>query len=363
MTRRRRLAPLHRWIALCAAGFVLVQAATGVASVFHWELDDAAFPGAHHATDLDALQARVTALAPAGGSRRVLSIWTTAGLADRYKINLAGPGESRSVVRVTGDGTILDDRDRRQRTPMDTVVSLHQTLLAGDRGRWVVEADGVLLLATLALGAANAWPRAGGWRLALSPPKAPGVTAQLFGWHRALGLWLAAPAAVLIGAGTLLVFEDDLRGLIGGAPPEIAPLPPTGPAIPFSGAVRAAEARVPGSSLTMIAWPTAQDATYRVRLRAPGELRRAYGLTTVFVDANTGAVRQALPANAGPVGRRFADLLYAVHTGEAEGLAGRLFNVLIGLWLIVMTGLGIALWSRRRRRRPRRAPAPSPAEA
>ena len=362
MTVRRTVLRLHRWVALPAAAFWLLQAATGVAIVFHWELEDATFPGAHRATDLDALQARLTALAPAGSQRRVVSLWTTAGFADRYKITLAGPTGERTVVRVAGDGTILDQRDNRARTPMDTVVSLHQTLLGGDTGRWIVEASGVLLLVSLCLGVANAWPRRGGWRLAFTPPSAPSATAQVFGWHRALGLWLAVPAMVLAGAGSLLVFEDNLRALVGGQPVKIAPLPPTGPAVPFETAAHAALAAAPHSRLTMVAWPTSHDATYRVRLLAPGELRRAYGLTTVFIDANSGRVRQVVPAGAGPVERRFVDLLYAVHTGEAEGLAGRLANLAIGLWLITMIGLGIALWARRRRLGHKRVPAARPLE-
>lgn len=363
MTARRILLRLHRWTALSAAAFWLLQAATGVAIVFHWELEDATFPGAHRATDLDALQARMSALASPGSHRRIVSLWTTAGAADRYKITLAGPADERTVVRVAGDGAVLDRRDKRARTPMDTLVTLHQTLLAGDAGRWVVEASGVLLLVSLGLGVANAWPRQGGWRLALSLPSAPSLTARLFGWHRALGLWLAAPAFVLASAGSLLVFEDSLRALVGGQEAEIAPQRPTGPAVPFAVAARAALAAFPGSRLTMVAWPTPTDATYRVRLLAPGELRRAYGLTTVFVDANSGRVRQAVRADAGPAGRRFADLLYAIHTGEAEGLAGRLVNLTIGLWLIAMTGMGIALWARRRRVGPRRARSPHLTEA
>ncbi|HEX3367458.1 PepSY-associated TM helix domain-containing protein [Phenylobacterium sp.] len=362
MTVRRTLLRLHRWVALAAAAFWLVQAASGVAIVFHWELEDATFPGAHRATDLDALQARLAVLAPVGSQRRVVSLWTTAGRPDRYKINLEGPGTARTVVRVAGDGTVLDQRDKRASTPMDTLVSLHQTLLAGDAGRWIVESSGVLLIVSLGLGVANAWPRYGGWRLALTPRGAPSVTAQLFGWHRALGLWLALPAIVLASAGILLVFEDNLRDLLGDQPAEIARLPPTGPPVPFLTAARAALATVPHSRLTMVAWPTASDATYRVRLLAPGELRRAYGLTTVFVDANSGRVRQVVPANSGPIGRRFADLLYAVHTGEAEGLAGRLLNLTIGLWLIAMIGLGIALWTRRRRLVDKRVPAARPQE-
>ncbi len=354
---------LHRWLALSAAVFWLLQAATGVAIVFHWELEDATFPGAHRVTDLDALQARLAAVASPGSDWKVASVWTTAGAADRYKINLDGPGHLHAVVRVAGDGTILDQRDKRTRTPMDTVVSLHQTLLAGDAGRWIVETSGVLLLVSLALGVANAWPRRGEWRRALGPARTRAPIAQLFGWHRALGLWLAVPAFVLASAGSLLVFEDDLRGLVDGQAVEIAPLPPSAPAVPFVVAARAALTAVPGSKLTMVGWPTAKDATYRVRVLAPGELRRAYGLTTVFVDANSGRVRQIVPPAAGPLGRRFVDLLYAVHTGEAEGLAGRLANLTVGLWLILMVGLGIALWASRRRRGQRRAPAPHAAEA
>ena len=353
MTRlavRPLLLRLHRWAGLAAAGLWLVQALTGMVMVFHWELEDLTVPGVHRATDLDAIDRRLSILAPPGSDRRVISVWTTAGAADRYDVTVARPGE-REVVRISGDGAVLRVRDKRERGLFGTLVLLHQTLLAGAAGGWIIAASGALLLSNLVLGVMVAWPRKGAWRRAVAPPGRGPLTARIFGWHRALGLWLSAPAAILVLAGATLVFEDGLRNWAHAQPPKIPAIPATRTPVSVAAAARAAEAAVPGSRLTMIETPKAGEAAYRIRLLAPGELRRAYGMTTVFVDANTGRICALFPAASAPVARQFVDALYAVHTGEAEGLPGRLLNLTLAVWLATMVILGVTLWLRRRRRR------------
>ncbi len=49
-----------------------------------------------------------------------------------------------------------------------------------------------------------------------------------------------------------------------------------------------------------------------------------------------------------PPARRFVDSLFAVHTGEIGGTAGRIIVLAIGAWLAVMIILGAALWMARR---------------
>ena len=68
----------------------------------------------------------------------------------------------------------------------------------------------------------------------------------------------------------------------------------------------------------------------------------------MLVDSMTGHVRGVFPANAAPAARAFVDGLYAVHTGEIGGLAGRLIVLSLGFWLLAMIGLGISLWVSRR---------------
>jgi uncharacterized iron-regulated membrane protein len=357
---RRVLLRLHRWISLGFGLLWLVQAGTGLVMVFHWELEDAQVPGAHRATDLDALQARLAALAPPGSGRRIVSVWTTAGAPDRYDITVAS-GDHRDAVRVDGAGDVLRTKDKAQAGLIDDLVLLHQSLLAGEAGRWLIGISGLVLLSNIGLGLKMAWPRRGAWGPTLLPSPAPKPVPRLFAWHRAAGLWLAAPAIVLVCAGALLAYDDELRALLHGEPAELAPRAPTGPPIPFAEAVRTAEAAFPGSRLTAVRLPTAGDATYRIRVLAPGERRRAYGLSTVFVDANTGAVRATLRAAAEPFGRKLMDGLYAIHTGEMAGAAGRLADLVVAAWLLIMIGLGGALWLTRRTRQTRKAPGPASA--
>jgi uncharacterized iron-regulated membrane protein len=344
---RSVLLRLHRWISLGLGLLWLVQAGTGLVMVFHWELEDAQVPGVHRPTDLNALQARLSALAPPGSNRRIVSVWTTAGAPDRYDITVAS-GDRREAVRVDGAGDILRAKDKAEHGLIDNLVLLHQSLLAGDTGRWLIGISGAFLLTNIGLGLKMAWPRRRMWLRTLAPSPPAKLAPQLFAWHRAAGLWLAVPATVLVTAGATLTYDDELRALFHAEPATMAPIVPAGAPIPFAQAVRTAEAAFPGSRLTAVRLPTSEDATYRIRVLAPGELRRAYGLSTVFVDANTGAVRAALPAAGEPFRRKLMDGLYAIHTGEIAGLTGRLLDLVVAAWLLAMICLGGALWLKRR---------------
>lgn len=359
LSPRRLVLGLHRWLSIGAALFWLVQAVTGVLIMFHWELRDASISSFHRDTDLTAIERRIAALAPAGSGRTVKSVWTTAGMADRYDVNVADTDGTVRAVRIAGDGTVLHREVDGEAGILDTLVSVHHDLWGGELGGWIVGISGILLASNLAMGLVVAWPKGGRWRGALRPTQKGGVTARLYAWHRALGLWVAIPALLLVMAGTMLKFEDGVAELVGAQPPPIPAMPPPpaggppaddAPVIGFAAAVRGAMAALPGSRLTAVAMPTATDAVYRVRLLAPGEWRRAYGTSMVFVAAATGDVHGVFPAREAPLPRAFVDMLYAIHTGESGGLVGRVLVLGIGLWLASMVVVGMLLWLRRRPR-------------
>jgi uncharacterized iron-regulated membrane protein len=157
------------------------------------------------------------------------------------------------------------------------------------------------------------------------------------------------PALVIAASGTMLKFEDSVGTLVGASEVRLPANPPSGEPVGFAIAARAALGSLPGSTLTQVAWPKTDDATYYVRVRAPSEIRRAYGGSMILVDANNGAVRGVFPIAEAEAGRAFMSALFPVHTGEAGGLAGRLFSIAIGLWLITMTVVGVLLWAKRRK--------------
>lgn len=348
---RPRAIRIHRWLAFAACTFWLIQATTGILSVFHWELEDRSVSSVWKPTDLHAIELRLVALAPAKSGKRVSMIWTTAGLPDRYDVwvedELGGP---TTVVRIAGDGTPMRAKPESSHNFFSYVTELHQSLLAGKRGRWIVGLSGILLISNLLLGLRAAWPKQGRWRAALLPRAGPSLHARLFGWHRILGLFFAIPALVLFSAGAALAYKDGISSLIGAHAPSMPPQPATtSKSISFTTAVEAAFRAAHAQRLTEVEMPTSDDSTYRIRVLGPGELRRAVGTTTVFVSAGTGAVRGTFPPSSQPVQQRFINTLYSIHTGEAGGLPGRLLVLTIGTWLATMIALGLQMRSVRRK--------------
>lgn len=357
---RRKLIHLHRWLSLAAAIFWLLQAITGVILVFHWEIDDATVAGIHRQTDLAAIEARAERLAPPASARSISSIWTSASGIDRFDIFVDGDKTS-AVVRVDGAGNVLRMRGENERFAdgglIDTLVVFHHNLLGGDFGSWIVGLSGLLLLSNMAMGLALAWPRRGTWRQALLPKRLGPKAARRYAWHRAVGLWGVIPALLSVSAGAMLVFESGTSTMLG-APPIDAPTQPPGdgPLIGMAQAARTALAAYPGSRVSGISFPSDDDATYRLRIRQPGEPRRAYGMTTVFVSAVDGRIIARYDALKAPLSRRFMDILFPFHTGEFGGTVGRVAVAAIGLWLITMIVIGISLWQARRKRARRSGP-------
>jgi uncharacterized iron-regulated membrane protein len=351
---KRTAVRLHRWLGLVAAIVWLLQAATGIASLFHWELEDLSVSSVARPTDLQAIEARLQALAPPGSGRKVTSLWTTAGLPDRYDVTIEeAAGGARTAVRIAGDGSVLRVKPKAERSVFDTIVLLHQKLLLGDTGSWIVGLSGTLLLTNILLGLRAAWPRRGQWRQALLPSRRGPRAARIYALHRALGLAAALPFLIFFAAGTTLVFEGGVSKLVGAKSPSLPALAPDGRDVGFARAAAAAMRALDARKVTMVALPEADDATYRIRVLAPGEMRRAYGTSTVLVAATDGSVRGTFPASSAPAGKAFVDSLYAIHTGEILGLTGRLLAFCAALWLATMTILGLMLWSARRRpRRP-----------
>jgi uncharacterized iron-regulated membrane protein len=350
---RKPLLRAHRWVSLAFLAFWLVQAVTGMLLVFHWEMDDATVSGARRPVDLAAIERRAAQLAPAGSGVAVSSIWSTAGAPDRFDVSLEGeaPGLSRSV-RIDGQGNVLRSRSDDERIGnggiFTTLVLIHQKLLLGDTGSWIVGLSGMLLLSNILLGLTLAWPRRGMWKQSLSPVARGGAAARRYGRHRAIGLWAAIPAALLVSCGIMLVFEGGVSRLLRATPveaPEIA-----GPTrIGLAQAAATALGRYPGSTLSGVAsFPDEESAVYRIRVLQPGELRRAFGTTNIFVSAVDGRIVAEFDALTASPARRFVDSLFALHTGEAGGMLGRLAVLAIGAWLLTMITLGAALWLARR---------------
>lgn len=348
---RAKIVKLHRWLGLAAAAFWLLQAITGTMIVFHWEIRDAAISDLHRPTDPAGIERRLTIFAPPGTKATLDSMWTTAGLPDRYDVYFTdAAGESRSA-RIAGDGTILRGVEEPSGGILDTAVGLHHNLLADTTGDWIVGITGLLLVTNLIAGLMVAWPRNVPWKSVVKPINRGPVAARLFSWHRAIGLWLVLPALVLVVTGTFLKFPDGVSKLVGADTPSLPPVPARGAPVGVGRAIETAFAALPGSTLVSVGFPTAEDATYTIRLQTPQEMLRPYGASRVLVDANDGRVRGSFPIVEASFATRAFNALVPIHTGRVAGLGGRLLTFTIGIWLIAMIITGLLLWQRRRKKR------------
>jgi len=348
LSGRRTLLLLHRWLSLAVAAFWLLQAITGLLLSFHWEIDDALISTAQRPTDLAALERRMAALAPTGGEAKINFIWTTAGLPDRYVVNMTTASGVRRLVKIDGGGDILRDNPAKAPGFLWFMRDLHINLAMGRTGAWILGISGALLMSNLVMGLVVAWPKRGWWKQALAPTRKGPLTARLYAWHRAIGLWAILPAFVIVGTGTLMLFEHGLRDALGVEEVELPPNPAMTDQIGLPAAIRAASAAMPGGAWVGTTLPGEADASYHVWLRIPGDLYRGYGSSLVVVDANDGKIRHAHPITDGGAAERFVGALYPVHSGEAGGLAGRLLTMSLGLWLAAITIMGLWLWLRRR---------------
>ena len=351
-----KLRVVHKYVSLTFAALWILQALTGALLVFHWELDDAFLGGASAPLSIEKLGAAVDAMTADRQYGTPTGVYWSGGESGRYDVIAERDGKS-DVVRIDGQGSILRarpwDHDFARIGVFQDITYLHQTLFAHDLGKWFLGASGILLLTNLILGLNLAWPRRQRWSSALFPRRSQVLAANLFAWHRALGLALAMVALLSIGAGVLMAYETPLEDWFDDARPS----PPTELAaaetasstgVGVARAIGAALERYPSAVLTGIDLPDAKSPWFKIELRQAQELRRVSGRTFVYVSSLSGRVLRDYDARTTPLKTRFWDALYAIHTGEAGGTPGRWAAVIVGLWLLSMIGLGLMLWWVRR---------------
>lgn len=346
---------VHRYLSLAVLAIWLVQAITGIVSVFRWELDDVAVPGQHAKLDWTALGVLIVRLSQQPGTQ-VSSVWTSGGADDRFDIYYVMDGGDRTM-RVDGAGQALrvhsNERAMADGAVWDTIKTIHTSLFAGDVGEWIIGVSGILLLSNILLGLKLAWPKAGTWRKTLLTKPAGGRHARLYGWHRKVGLWFAPLALISIGGGVLMAFQDGVEARLGASLPEPDVPAATAVVTParFASAITTALHAFPGSQFAAVSLPGEGAPWYRIRVRSRGEVPRKWGASIVYVSAVDGQVLAKHNAATASAGRTIIDNLYPIHTGQIGSWLGRLTVMNIGLALIAMIVLGLAQWATRRRPR------------
>src|SRR3546814_9402762 len=98
----------------------------------------------------------------------------------------------------------------------------------------------------------------------------------IYSWHRAVGLWVIAPALVTIGCGAAMVFSSSFGA---EEPPRVSAPPAGATPIAMITAIDRARRLFPQAAFSGVQFPAADAPYYAVQLRQPGEAGRAYGTT------------------------------------------------------------------------------------
>ncbi|NVD99369.1 PepSY domain-containing protein [Massilia sp. BJB1822] len=260
------------------------------------------------------------------------------------------------TLRVTG-GRVWGELGFSRQLLMPTLFHLHRYLVAGETGKTLIAASGVVMLVVALSGLFVWWPKAtrSAWRMALTVRHGGSWPRFNFSLHRAAGFF-AVPVLLVLGfSGTHFNQPAWIAPVINA----VAPLPTAGkavnrsdkslPLIAPADAVSAAQAAIPQGRVSRLSLPAKGDAPYEVRLRQPGELREGDGATRVSIDSRSGRVLKVVDPLRPQGGEAVVNWLFPLHSGEAFGTAGRIFISVFGLMPLVFFVTGLVIWSKRRR--------------
>ena len=349
----RTLRTCHKYLGLALGTLWALEALSGALLVFHREISDARLDLQPVATDFRRMDARIRSLERTAAPFRVDQLTVSGGLPGIFDLYERDASGRMRLLQLDGQGRVLADRpynyDYRRMTVWQLAYLLHTSLFAGPTGRLFLGVSGCLLVITLLLALRLAWPPRGQFRRWLWPAAQRRPALQWLTWHRAIGLWFVIPSLVFITAGAVEGMIVPLESLVSVPPPQARPMPSAQPRIAPSQSIAIAVARHPGSRFAVVEMPTTQEPWYEVRVLEPGELRRVFGTTVVYVSAADGSVLSDRDALQAPLGVRILANTYPVHTGEIIGLSGRILSLVNGLWLTLMISLGVTLWLARRK--------------
>ena len=349
-----KLLRLHRYLSLAVAVIWILQAITGLVLGFHRHLEDNWLDVSGQPVNAEAVEAAIARVGARHGA--VEELFAGGAEPGRFDVLLRHEGERQTRVWIDGaDGRVLGtdlwEGPLDEMRPLHLAYLFHNEFFSGPLGKRFVSFSGLLLLTNLVLGLWLAWPTRGRWRQALFPPKSHSRSASAMLVHRSVGIWLAPVAIFVVFCGTLMVWRGEIEKGLGIAPPKPEAIEVVKPdVIQPAAAIRAAQARYPDGELAILVMPTPERPWYLIRLTRPSELRATLGTTIVYVDAADGAVLEAWSPEEGHPVAAAVDSLYALHTGEWAGTAGRRMTFVVGLWLIAVTVYGVRLWLVRRRR-------------
>lgn len=382
---------IHRWLGLAALAFLFIAGMTGSVLCFDKRIDAALN------ADLFYRQTAGTALSPpivAANVQRQHPELVVTGFplhldsSDNLRLDVApskigaslgfnqlfvDPSNGRIAgTRQTGPGW-----DRRH--IVEAIFQLHQNLLAGTWGRWIMGLAALAWLIGNGVGLYLTfpakrpfWPK---WKKKWLIDTGAKMRRLMLEIHNSSGLWLLIPATVLAYTSVAMNFFDEAFTpavqAISPARPSIFDHSVTAPKTKAAkiGFAKALELGKAAARNRGISWKPAIErfdparGLYGISFTDDGvENYHRLGPVTVYLDGATGRFVDADDPYHDSTGRKLSRSLYPLHSGEIGGAFGIGLIFLLGLSTSEMCITGFyTWWKKRESRSPNRAKKPSAA--
>ena len=362
---------IHLWSGLIFGAILVVLGLTGAALSWIDELDALLNPGLLQvapqgmAATPETTEAVTAMLArdPRYGRPTMVELPGHAGdvFVAWYRPAPAAGAVSRQVMvdpatmRITGERN-WGEAGLTRLLLMPTLFHIHRYLVAGETGKTVVAVTGVALALMVLSGMVVWWPRMArsAWLHALTVRHGGSWPRFSFQLHRAGGFFAAPLLLVTAVSGVHFNMPQWVTPLVNA----VAPVTPNakvsnrsapGEAVPVAEAIRSAQARFPEARVSRVSLPAKAGQPYEIRVRQSGELRQGPGATRISIDSGDASVLRVVDPERASGGDRFLAWLFPLHTGEAFGLAGRIFISVFGLVPLVFFTTGLVVWVKLRR--------------
>ena len=243
---------------------------------------------------------------------------------------------------------------------MSTLFHIHRYLVAGEMGKVAVAITGASLLLTILTGMILWWPRMARstiWN-ALTVRHGGSWPRFSFQLHRAGGFFAAPVLFVTALSGVYFNMPQWVTPVVNAISP-VTPKPKLvnhglGPSnrISVSAAITLAQEMFPNGRVTRVSFPTKSAHPFEIRMRQPAELRQGPGATRISINSGDASVLGVIDPEQARGGDKFLSWLFPLHTGEAFGLAGRIFISLFGFIPLAFFTTGVVIWVKLHRKKP-----------
>ncbi|WP_407354588.1 PepSY-associated TM helix domain-containing protein [Luteimonas sp. R10] len=365
---RQALLAWHRWFGLGASLWLLLLALTGSAITFYDELDTwlnpdlrttgETVPGEAQPVPVERAIEQAQRALP--GFRPWMIDLPNAPGRTLWMLGRQGPdGRSVQLFAHPADGRVLGWREQGRlaldrRHLMDVVYGLHIDLMLGPAVTWLFGLVSLLWLLDHVAAALLSVPRMAAWRDAFRLSGRPGSGRRRLDRHRAPGMWLLVPTFVLSLTGVTLAWPEASRDAVrlvspvserlDFSLPEVADATRT---IDADRAIALVRERMPAARVDSLRILPRAGA-YAVHTFDPRDVDDQGRLWT-YVAMDDGRPLGQRHDRGTSAGDLFFVWQYALHSGKAFGLPGRIAVFVAGLATALLCITGVLLWWRRRR--------------